>query len=149
MADKARILGLDYGAKTVGVAVSDPLFITAQGLTVIRRKHPTKYRQTVAAIREICEKYQVERIVLGLPLGLDGVEGDRCVATRAFGNLLSEKLGLPVDYQDERFTTVEAETVIKAGGKKDPREVKATVDQAAAVLILETYMHRYGKNQFL
>ncbi|MDD6550675.1 MAG: Holliday junction resolvase RuvX [Lachnospiraceae bacterium] len=146
MTDEKRILGLDYGSKTVGVAVSDPLFITAQGLTVITRKHPTKYRQTIAAIKEICEKYQVKQIVLGLPLGLDGIEGDRCQATRAFGSLLEQKLDIPVDYQDERFTTIEAETVIKAGGRKDPRDVKKTVDQAAAVLILETYMHRNGKN---
>lgn len=146
MAERERILGLDYGSKTVGVAVSDPLFITAQGLTVITRKHPTKYRQTIAAIREICEEYHIGRIVLGLPLGLDGVEGDRCQATRAFGSLLEEKLDIPVDYQDERFTTIEVESVMKAGGKNDPRERKKTVDQAAAVLILETYMHRNGKN---
>lgn len=145
MNESKRILGLDYGSKTVGVAVSDPLFVTAQGVCVITRKHPTKYRQTIAAIRGICTKYEVERIVLGLPLGLDGVEGDRCRATRAFGDLLSDKLDLPVDYQDERFTTVEAETVIKAGGKSDPHEIKETVDMAAAVLILETYMQRWKK----
>lgn len=146
MTEQCRILGLDYGSKTVGVAVSDPLFITAQGITVITRKHPTKYRQTIAAIREICEEYHISRIVLGLPLGLDGIEGDRCHATREFGSLLEEKLSIPVDFQDERFTTIEAESVIKAGGKKDPRDIKSTVDQAAAVLILETYMLRHGKN---
>ncbi|MQN01456.1 MAG: Holliday junction resolvase RuvX [Lachnospiraceae bacterium] len=143
---EGRILGLDYGSKTVGAAVSDPLFITAQGLTTIKRKHPTKYRQTIAAIREICEEYHIIKIVLGLPLGLDGIEGDRCQVTRAFGDLLVQKLGIPVDYQDERFTTIEAESTIIAGGKKNPHEVKQTVDQAAAVLILETYMLRHGKN---
>ncbi len=137
---QGRILGLDYGTKTVGVAVSDPLFITAQPLTTIRRERPTKLRRTIAAIRELVEKYEVSLFVVGLPMGLDGIEGEKCHAVREFGTILTEKTGIPVRYQDERFTTVIAENAMKDAGYKDHVQIKNKVDETAAALILQTYL---------
>ncbi|MDD6381679.1 MAG: Holliday junction resolvase RuvX [Lachnospiraceae bacterium] len=137
---EGRILGLDYGTKTVGVAVSDPLFITAQPLTTIRRERPAKLRRTIAAIRELVEQYDVSLFVVGLPMGLDGIEGEKCHAAREFGTILTEKTGIPVKYQDERFTTVIAENAMKDAGYKDHVQIKERVDETAAALILQTYL---------
>lgn len=141
-----RYLGLDYGSKTVGVAVSDPLFITAQPLTTIRRERPTKLRRTIAAIRELVDKYEVSLFVVGLPIGLDGIEGEKCAAAREFGSLLSDKTDIPVVYQDERFTTVVAESAMKEAGYNDHTRIKERVDETAAALILQTYLDK-NKNR--
>ena len=83
-----RILGLDFGSKTVGVAVSDELLITAQGVEIVRRKSPSKLRQTLARIEEIIAEYKVDRIVLGYPKNMNNTEGERCEKTKEFGDML-------------------------------------------------------------
>lgn len=134
-----RILGLDYGSRTCGVAISDPLGITAQGLETIVRKEENKLRRTLARIEQLCEEYGVEAIVLGLPLNMDDTEGFRAEATRAFKEQVERRTGLPVILQDERLTTVEAENVlIEAGVRREHR--KQYVDKLAAALILQGYL---------
>ena len=103
-----RIIGLDFGAMTCGVAVSDELLITAQPLETIRRKHENKLRQTFAHIEEICQEYGAQRIVVGLPKRLDGSEGERAAACRAFAEDVKRRTGLETLMWDERLTTVEA-----------------------------------------
>ena len=104
-----RIMGLDYGSKTVGVAVSDPLGITAQGVETICRKDENKLRKTCARIEALIEEYQVTKIVLGLPKHMNNDEGNRCAETEAFKAMLERRTGLPVILQDERMSTVSAE----------------------------------------
>ena len=103
-----RILGLDYGSKTVGVAVSDPLGITAQGVSTIWRKQENKLRQTLAQIEKFVEDYQVERIVLGYPKNMNNTVGERALKSLEFKEMLERRTGLPVVMWDERLTTVEA-----------------------------------------
>ena len=136
-----RILGLDYGAKTVGVAVSDPLGLTAQGVEIIRRQRETKLRQTLARIEELAQFYDAEKIVLGLPKHMNDNIGVRAEKTLEFRDMLEKRLGLPVEMEDERLTTVEA---IRAMNEMNLRgkERKAVVDEIAAVFILQTYLDR-------
>lgn len=140
-----RILGLDFGAKTVGVAVTDALMLTAQPLLTIRRERENKLRQTLAKIEELCTEYEVERIVLGKPVGLDGAEGDRCEKTGEFKEMLERRLKLPVDYVDERFTTAEADRILELGGVK-AKDRKVHSDEMAASLILQTWLDKTDKN---
>ncbi|MCI8402315.1 MAG: Holliday junction resolvase RuvX [Lachnospiraceae bacterium] len=134
-----RILGLDYGSRTCGVAVCDPLGITAQGLETIVRREENKLRRTLARIAELAEEYQAERIVLGLPLNMDDTMGPRAQKTLLFKEQLERRTGLPVVLRDERLTTVEAEEVlIEAGVRREHR--KQYVDKLAAVLILQGYL---------
>ena len=136
-----RVLGLDYGAKTVGVAVSDPLGLTAQGVEIIRRQRETKLRQTLARIEELAQFYGAEKIVLGLPKHMNDDIGVRAEKTLEFRDMLEKRLGLPVEMEDERLTTVEA---IRAMNEMNLRgkERKAVVDEIAAVFILQTYLDR-------
>ncbi|MDD6351989.1 MAG: Holliday junction resolvase RuvX [Lachnospiraceae bacterium] len=136
-----RLLGLDYGTKTVGVAVTDGLGLTAQGLEIIRRDKPKKLRKTIARIRELIEEYDVKAIVLGKPLNMNGSSGFRVEDTLEFKALLEEKTGLPVYLEDERLTTVDAYEIMEEVGVKK-KDQKTYVDEIAAVLILESYMHR-------
>ena len=137
--EELRLLGLDFGSATVGVACSDGLFLTAQPLTVIRRKHETKLRQTFQQIEEIVAERGVNALILGLPKRLDNSIGDRAEKTEAFAADLERRTGLPVVLWDERFTTVEAHRILDAGGAK--REQKeAVVDKLAATIILQSYM---------
>ena len=106
-----RILGLDFGSKTVGVAVSDELLLTAQGLEIIRRQSPNKLRQTLARIEAIIAEYQVECIVLGYPKNMNNTEGERCEKTKEFQEMLERRTGLEVILWDERLTTVSADTI--------------------------------------
>ncbi len=134
-----RILGLDFGSKTVGVAVSDQLGVTAQGLEIIRRKSPGKLRQTLARIQELAEEYQAEEIVLGYPKHMNNTEGERCERTQEFKEMLEKRSGLPVTLWDERLTTVEADrTMMEAGIRRENR--KEYVDKLAAVFILQSYL---------
>ncbi|HIU76798.1 MAG TPA: Holliday junction resolvase RuvX [Candidatus Pelethocola excrementipullorum] len=140
-----RILGLDYGSKTVGVAVSDPLGITAQGVEIIRRKSENKLRQTLARIDELIEQYQVELLVLGFPKHMNNDIGDRAVKSLEFQEILKKRTGLDVVMWDERLTTVEANrTLIEAEVRRENR--KLYVDQLAAVFILQGYLD-YLSNQ--
>ena len=140
-----RILGLDYGSKTVGVAVSDPLGITAQGVEIIRRKSENKLRQTLARIEELIKQYKADQIVLGFPKHLNNDIGDRAVKSLEFKEMLEKRTGLNVVMWDERFTTVEANrTLIEAQVSREHRRLY--VDQIAAVFILQGYLD-YLSNQ--
>lgn len=134
-----RVLGLDYGTKTVGVAVSDALMITAQPVETITRKSANKLRQTLARIEAIVEEYEVEKIVLGYPKNMNNTIGERAEACEAFKEDLERRTGLPVILWDERMTTVESERVLMAGGVRRENR-KAVIDQMAAVLILQGYL---------
>lgn len=141
-----RVLGLDYGTKTVGVAVSDPLEITAQPLETIERKSAGKLRQTLARIEAIIEEYgaagqqeKIEKIVLGYPKNMNNTEGDRCEATVSFKNDLERRTGLEVVLWDERLTTVETERILMDSGVR--RENRKTyIDKMAAAVILQNYL---------
>ena len=134
-----RILGLDYGSKTVGVAVSDELLLTAQGVEIIRRKSPTKLRQTLARIEELIAQYQVEEIVLGLPKNMNNTLGDRAEKSLELKETLERRTGLPVVMWDERLTTVSANRVLmETGVRRENR--KEHVDEIAAVFILQGYL---------
>lgn len=136
-----RIMGLDFGSKTVGVAVSDPLLLTAQGVEIIRRKEENKLRRTLARIEELIEEYEVEELVLGLPKHMNGSEGVRVELTEEFRDKLERRTGLPVAMWDERLTTVSADrTMMEAGIRRENR--KEYVDKLAAVFILQGYLDR-------
>lgn len=136
-----RIMGLDLGSKTVGVAVSDSLLLTAQGLEIIRRKEENKLRRTLARIEELIVEYGVEEIVLGLPMNMNATEGPRAELSREFKDKLERRTGLPVVLWDERLTTVAAErAMIDAGIRREQR--KEYVDKIAAALILQGYLDR-------
>lgn len=140
-----RILGLDFGSKTVGVAVSDDLLLTAQGVEIIRRKAPTKLRQTLARIEELIEQYNAERIVLGYPKNMNNSEGERCERTKEFKEMLERRTGLEVILWDERLTTVAADmSMMEMGIRRENR--KEYVDEIAAILILQGYLD-YLRNQ--
>lgn len=134
-----RILGLDYGSKTVGVAVSDPLGFTAQGVEIIRRKSENKMRQTLARIEELIAQYQVEEIVLGLPKNMNNTLGDKAEKSLELKETLERRTGLPVVMWDERLTTVSANRVLmETGVRRENR--KEHVDEIAAVFILQGYL---------
>lgn len=134
-----RIMGLDFGSKTVGVAVSDELLVTAQGVETIPRKSPGKLRQTLARVEELIREYQVERIVLGFPKNMNNTEGERCMKTLEFKEMLERRSGLEVILWDERLTTVAAErTLMESGVRRETR--KSYVDKIAAALILQGYL---------
>ena len=134
-----RILGLDYGSKTVGVAVSDPLGFTALGVEIIRRKSENKMRQTLARIEELIAQYQVEEIVLGLPKNMNNTLGDRAEKSLELKETLERRTGLPVVMWDERLTTVSANRVLmETGVRRENR--KEHVDEIAAVFILQGYL---------
>ena len=134
-----RILGLDFGSKTVGVAVSDELMLTAQGLEIVRRQSPNKLRQTLARIEQIVTEYQVERIVLGLPKNMDGTEGERAEKSRKLGKTLQIWSGLPVRMWDERQTTCAAADLLDESGTYGSRR-KEILDSVSATVILEDYL---------
>lgn len=134
-----RILGLDFGSRTVGVAVCDPLMITAQGVEIIRRKEENKLRQTLARIEELVKEYGAERIVLGLPKNMNNTEGERVRKTMEFKDNLERRTGIEVITWDERLTTVAADNAMKeAGIRRENR--KEYVDMIAACLILQGYL---------
>ncbi|MCI8482781.1 MAG: Holliday junction resolvase RuvX [Lachnospiraceae bacterium] len=134
-----RIMGLDFGSKTVGVAVSDTLLVTAQGIETIQRKSPGKLRQTLARIESLAEEYQVEKIILGYPKNMNNTEGERCQKTVEFQEMLERRCGMPVVLWDERLTTVIAEQILMES-KVRRENRKSYVDKIAAVLILQSYL---------
>lgn len=138
-----RILGLDFGSRTVGVAVSDPLGITAQPVEIVRRKSENKLRQTLARIEELAKEYQAERFVLGLPKNMNNTLGERAEKSLEFKAMLERRTGLPVVMWDERLTTVAANRAMMEGGVR--REDRGQyVDALAAVLILQGYLDSLG-----
>ena len=134
-----RILGLDFGSKTVGVAVSDPLLITAQGLEIIRRDSENKIRKTLQRIEELVKEYEVERIVLGYPKNMNGTDGDRAEKSLEFKETLERRTGVPVIMWDERLTTVTADKVMMESGIRRENR-KDYVDEIAAMVILQNYL---------
>lgn len=140
-----RIMGLDFGSKTVGVAISDELLLTAQGIEIIRRKEENKLRQTLARIEELIVECGVEEIVLGLPKNMNNSEGIRVELTNEFKEKLERRTGLMVHTWDERLTTVAADkAMIEAGIRREKR--KDYVDMIAATFILQGYLD-YRKNR--
>ncbi len=135
----ARTLGIDYGELRVGLAISDPTGTIAQPLPPLRRRRGK--RPPVQAILDTVAAHDVERIVLGLPLSLDGDDTAWTREVRAFGAALAARSGLPVDFVDERLTSVRAERAVRSLGlPKAKRERKERVDTAAAILILQAWL---------
>ena len=134
-----RIMGLDYGSKTVGVAISDELLLTAQGKEIIRRKEENKLRKTLARIEELIQEYKVEKIVLGLPLNMDQTPSERSQLCLEFKEKIERRTGIPVIMWDERLTTVEADEIMDEAGIKG-KERKEYVDMIAAQIILQDYL---------
>jgi putative Holliday junction resolvase len=134
-----RVLGLDYGSKTVGVAVSDPLGLTAQAVETIWRKQENKLRRTLARIDELISEYQVGEIVVGYPKNMNNTIGERAVKSLEFKEMLEKRTGLPVVMWDERLTTLEANrTLMESGVRRENR--KQYLDELAAVFILQGYL---------
>jgi putative Holliday junction resolvase len=131
-----RTLGVDFGDRRIGLALSDPLGLAARPLMTLER---TTWSRDLGAIREILARHEVRRIVVGLPLELDGTRGRRARLTETFMNRLRGATGLPVIPWDERLTTVQAERVLVAGdvGRARRREV---IDQVAAVILLQSWL---------
>ena len=136
---KERWMGLDYGTKTVGVAVSDALGITAQGVETVTRKSNKKLRQTLARIEALIEEYEVSKIVLGLPKNMNNTLGERAEETKEFQAMLQRRTGLEVVLWDERLTTVAAERVLMES-KVRRENRKKYIDKIAAVFILQGYL---------
>lgn len=134
-----RIMGLDYGSKTVGVAISDALCLTAQGKEIVRRKSENKLRQTLARLEELIAEYEVTEIVLGFPKNMNNTIGERAEKSLEFKGILEKRTGLPVVMWDERLTTVEAHrTMMETGVRREDRS--KFVDEIAAVFILQGYL---------
>lgn len=141
-----RIMGLDYGSKTVGVAISDALCLTAQGIETIQRKEENKLRKTLARIEELAKEYEVDRIVLGFPKNMNNTIGERAEKSLELKKTLERRTGIPVILWDERLTTVEAERVLMDSGVRR-EERKKYVDKIAAVVILQGYLDSLGMKQ--
>ena len=134
-----RIMGLDYGSKTVGVAVCDPLGLTAQAVETITRKEENKLRRTCQRIEDLVREYEITSIMLGYPKTMDDSVGERGKKTREFRELLKRRTGLSVILWDERLTTVEADEILRESGvPKDQR--KKVIDKVAAGIILQSYL---------
>lgn len=138
-----RVLGLDYGSKTVGTALSDALGMTAQPFETIVRKEENKLRQTLARIEAIIKEHEVDRIVLGLPVNMNNTMGDRAEKALAFKAMLERRTGLEVVLWDERLTTVAAERVLQESGVRREHR-KEYIDQIAAAFILQGYLDSQG-----
>lgn len=139
-----RIMGLDYGTKTVGVALSDELMLTAQPYITIERKRPDKLRQTYAQIEALIAEYQVTKIVLGYPKNMNNTDGERAEDTKLFQEALERRTGIPVVLVDERLTTVEADRILDSYGVKQGGR-KEHIDKMAAAIILQNYLDQTGK----
>jgi putative Holliday junction resolvase len=135
---RGRVLALDIGAKRVGVSVSDEMRLTVRPLAALRG---TNWKQLVKALLELCEEFDVREVVLGLPLRLDGVEGDAAKEVRSVARKLELTLRLPISFQDERLTSKTAETALRREGLGE-REVLANADSEAAAIILRDYLAR-------
>ncbi|HEM4282547.1 TPA: Holliday junction resolvase RuvX [Streptococcus suis] len=136
-----RIMGLDVGSKTVGVAISDPLGFTAQGLEIIPIDEE-KGEFGLERLTELVEQYKVDKFVVGLPKNMNNTGGPRVEASQAYGDLLTERYKLPVDYQDERLTTVAAERMLIEQADISRGKRKKVIDKLAAQLILQNYLDR-------
>ena len=136
-----RILGLDYGSKTVGVAVTDGLGLTAVSLETITREKENHLRQTYRRIAELVSEYEAETVVVGLPVNMDGSEGERAALAREFANELTKRIGVRTVMQDERLSTVEAAELLALTGRKRDNS-KERIDAVAAAIILTDYLNQ-------
>ena len=134
-----RVMGLDYGSKTIGVAISDPLGLTAQGIEIIHREEENKLRKSLRRIEELIKEYQVEEIVLGFPKNMNNTIGERAEKSLQLKETLERRCKLPVIMWDERLTTVEANrTLMESKVRRENRS--KYVDMIAAVFILQGYL---------
>ncbi len=140
-----KYLGLDYGTKTVGVAITDATGTAVRELSIIRREKRKALRRTCARLEEIISEERPEMVVIGLPLNMDGSEGERAGDARHFGEMIARRTGLPVRFQDERLTTVEADEIMNEENIKGPKERKAHVDSVAAAVILGDFLNSLDK----
>lgn len=136
-----RVMGLDVGSKTVGVAISDPLGFTAQGLEIISIDED-KGEFGLDRLAELVKAHQVTKFVIGLPKNMNNTLGPRAEASQAYGQLVTERFDLPVDYQDERLTTVQAERMLIEQADISRNKRKKVIDKLAAQLILQNYLDR-------
>lgn len=136
-----RILGLDVGSKTIGVAVSDPLGWTAQGIEIIKIDEANK-DFGLSRLKKIIDEYEVEKIVIGLPKHMDGSIGERAEASIRFGELITEEFNLPIEYEDERLTTLQANRMMIEEGDLSREKRKKVIDKIAAMMILQNYLDR-------
>ena len=136
-----RVMGLDVGSKTVGVAISDPLGFTAQGVEIIKIDEEAE-EFGFDRLGELVEEYKVDKFVVGLPKNMNNTEGPRVEASKAYGNKIKEIFGIPVDYQDERLTTVQAERMLVEQADVSRGKRKKVIDKLAAQLILQNYLDR-------
>ena len=134
-----RIMGLDYGSKTVGVSISDALLLTAQGIETIERKEENKLRKTLARIEELAKEYEVEKIILGFPKNMNNTVGERGEKSLEFKEMLERRTGLPVIMWDERLTTVAAHNIMLEADLSRAKREKV-VDKVAATFILQGYL---------
>lgn len=146
-----RTVGLDVGTKTVGVALSDPFGWTAQGLEIISINEE-KEIFGLERLSEIIEDYEVNKVVIGLPKNMDGSLGERALASQKYGELVTETFNLPVEYEDERLTTVQANRMMIEEGDVSRKKRKQVIDKVAAQMILQNYLDRQaylkGDNHF-
>lgn len=140
-----RIMGLDVGSKTVGVAVSDLMGWTAQGVEIIRIDEE-KEEFGLERLAELVKEYEVEKFVVGLPKNMNNTIGPRALASQAYGKMITEKFQLPVDYQDERLTTVQAERMLIQEANTSRAKRKKVIDKLAAVMILQNYLDITSKS---
>lgn len=140
----ARLMGLDVGSRTVGIAVSDELGWTAQGVEIIKINEEEAIFG-IERVKELVEEYDVCGFVLGLPKNMNNTLGPRAEASKAYGELLIETFGLPIDFQDERLTTVEAERMLVEQADASRKKRKKVIDKLAASLILQNYLDAFGK----
>ena len=138
-----RLMGLDVGSRTVGVAVSDPLGWTAQGLEIIRINED-KEQFGIARLKELVKQYEVTAFVLGLPKNMNNSIGPRAEKSQAYGELLNTTFGLPVDFIDERLTTVEASRMLIEEADASRKRQKQVIDKLAAQMILQNYLDAKG-----
>ena len=140
----ARLMGLDVGSRTVGVAISDELGWKAQGVEIVPINEDEQ-DFNITRIKELVDQYGVVGVVLGLPKNMNNTSGPRVDASRAYGDLLVQQLGLPIDFQDERLTTVAAERMLVEEADTSRRKRKQVIDKLAAALILQNYLDRHGE----
>jgi putative Holliday junction resolvase len=136
MSEKPRLLGLDVGNRRIGVAISDPLHITAAGLETITRKN---MQEDVARIADLARRHNVKEIIIGMPLNMDGTQGEQAMRTLAFGKKLARATGLPIIYEDERLSTVSAIRTLTVQGVKTGHN-RELVDMQAAAIILQKHL---------
>ena len=140
-----RILGLDYGDKTIGIAISDPFGWTAQGLEIIKRINENEYKKSISRIAEIVLEFDVEKIVLGFPKNMDNSEGLRCEKTLEFKNRLEKRFNnIPIILWDERMSTIAAQRSLIEGNMSRIKR-KNIIDKIAAIYILQGFLDKYSK----